>query len=63
MFDKHQASKNAVKELGSADLGDDKQQPCRQVYNAPKFTSYGPLAKNITLGFLSGAETDSTFAV
>jgi len=34
----------------------------KQVYNKPRMNCYGPLAKNITLGVLSGAEADSSFA-
>lgn len=35
----------------------------KQAYNKPTMVCYGPLAKNITTGFLSGAEADSTFSV
>ena len=35
----------------------------KQIYSKPRMVSYGPLAKNIALGALSGAEADSTFAV
>ena len=32
-------------------------------YSKPRMVSYGSLSKNINFGLLSGAETDSTFAV
>ena len=35
----------------------------RMVYKKPAMVCYGPLAKNIALGVLSGAEADSSFAV
>ena len=63
MLEKVQINKHAKLVSNAVDLDDNNQSLQKQVYNAPRFVNYGPLAKNITLGFLSGAETDSTFAV
>lgn len=49
--------------LQNSDSINAEQHTQKLIYNKPAMVYYGPLAKNISLGFLSGAETDSTFAV
>ena len=49
--------------LQNADEMNAEQHTLKLAYKKPAMVYYGPLAKNISLGFLSGAETDSTFAV
>ena len=62
MQNKAQKQGNTLNLQNKQETGDE-QHTQKLAYNKPALVVYGPLAKNITLGFLSGAETDSTFAV
>ena len=62
MQDKVQKHKQA-NTVSNADVFQSSRVSQKQVYHKPRVVYYGPLAKNIALGFLSGAEADSTFAV